>query len=894
MKGKVEISERALPRLAIVVLALLLLVPFTNAIVVSEPEIPYGPWVDEIVFTYEVDPAKVVDMLIKGDVHLYLIDIADPELFETKIKPSPELTYKFAYGLYFELTFNPVGPEFKTGEFNPFCNPRIREAMNYLVDRHYIVDEIMRGLAKPKWVSFISAFVEYGRLADTIKLLEAKYSYDFEKARRIIFEEMGKMGAEYKEDKWYYKGKPVKLKFLIRTEDQRKMIGDYIASQLEKLGFEIERRYGTSRELAPIWIFSDPADGQWHIYTGGWITTVVSRDDSADFGYFYTPLGLPVPLWAAYKPDPEFYEIARRLWRMDWKTWDERMELMRRATELALKDSVRVWLVDQITPFVCRKEIEVATDLSGGFNNPIWARTIRFKDKIGGTVKACNREVLVDPWNPVAGTDWVYDVVIIRCTEDYDAIYNPYTGLPMPNRFESAEVYVEKGIFTKTTSPWLKLEFVDKIEVPTDAWFDWDVKEKKVITAPPGTYAKAKVVVNYGDVIGKVKYHDGSVMTLADWLAIWPLDFERANPESPLYDEAFVPAFEEFRRNFRGMRILSESPLVVEYYINYTHQEAEFMVTWAATWPSMPWHAYAIGIMAEEKGLLAFSADKAEELKVEWMNYIGGPSLKVLEDMLNEALETGYVPFGPYGRKYITPEEAKTRYENLKKWYEDHGHFWVASGPFYLDRADFAAHVAVIKAFREYTFKADRWAWLAEPPIPETTVEVPETVVPGLETTFKVRLSYKGEPYPTEKIEFVKYLILDAEGNVLLKGEGKPAEKGVWEIELNGTETAKFTPGAYRIMTISLSTDVALPAIAESPFTVIPEISYFQSVLAATESRLEGRISGLETSISDLSKTITELEATISGLRSMLMGAIAIAIIAIAIAAYAIIIARRR
>ena len=26
------------------------------------------------------------------------------------------------------------------------------------------------------------------------------------------------------------------------------------------------------------------------------------------------------------------------------------------------------------------------------------------------------------------------------------------------------------------------------------------------------------------------------------------------------------------------------------------------------------------------------------------------------------------------------------RYANFKKWYEDHGHFWVGTGPYYLDQ----------------------------------------------------------------------------------------------------------------------------------------------------------------------------------------------------------------
>jgi len=849
----------------------------------SAQVVPNGPWVDEIDFLAEPDDAKIVDMLKKGDIHVHLMDISDPDLF-AQVKASPVLAYKIAYGLYLELSFNPVGPTFKGGVgFNPFYNAKVREAMNWLVDRNYIVNEIFKGLARPKLLPIVSAFPDYGKLAETAKLVEAKYAYNFEKAKEAIFKEMAAMGAEYKDGKWYYAGSLVTLKFLIRTEDQRKLIGDYVANSLEKLGFTIERMYKPSRDASPIWLRGDPAVGQWHIYTGGWITTIVSRDDSDNFGYFYTPLGRPEPLWQAYKPGPEFYEVATKLWKGDWSTWAERMALMRKASELALQESERVWLVDQISPFDMRQEVGVAVDLSGGLNNPIWARTVRYKDKVGGILKASNREVLVEPWNPVAGTNWVYDQVILRCVQDYDFIYNPYTGIPMPNRLESVTMEVEKGVPCFSSSPWLTLKTVDKVLVPSDAWFGWDVATKTITNPPSGTYAKAKVVVNYGDVIGKVKYHDGSVMSMADWFATWPLVFERADTASPLYDASAVSAFKAWRDNYRGEQIISTSPLVVAYYINYTFIEAEFMADWASGWPNMPWHAVGLGILAEEKGLLAFSASKAVEKKVEWANYIGGPSLVTFSAVLDEAKNTGYIPFRQHASKYITAQDASARYDNLKKWNTDRKHYYVASGPFYLATADFTAHIAVVKAFRDYTFKADRWAWLAEPPIPELSLKMPQNIVPGLEAPFTLNLTTKGQPYANDRIELVKYLVLDSAGNVLVVGDATAAAQGQWSIKLKDIETAKLTAGTYRLMAIALSKDVGTPGFLDAPFVVIPEISYFQSLLAKAESGLNAQLSALQ---STLTSQVTTLQGTVSTLQTIAYASVALAAVAIVVAIY--------
>ncbi|MEM2961361.1 MAG: ABC transporter substrate-binding protein, partial [Candidatus Bathyarchaeia archaeon] len=345
-------------------------------------------------------------------------------------------------------TFNPVGPEFPaTGKLNPFSVPRIREAMNYLVDRKYIVDEIMAGMAVPRYTTLTPAFPDYAKYADVIRAIEKEYSYSLDKAREIITEEMIKLGAELVEGKWYYKNEPVTLIFLIRVEDQRRGIGDYVASQLEKLGFTVDRQYKTSREASPIWLRGNPADGKWHLYTAGWITTLVSRDESDNFGFFYTSRGQPVPLWQAYKPAPEFDYIAGRLWNRDYATIQERDELMKKALELSMKDSVRVWLVSQTAPWPARKDVSLTYDLAAGFSGArLWPYTLRYVNRVGGTVKIASSDIFVDPVNPVAGSNWIYDAMYYRATSDPATMPDPFTGLYWPQRAKKAEVYALNGL----------------------------------------------------------------------------------------------------------------------------------------------------------------------------------------------------------------------------------------------------------------------------------------------------------------------------------------------------------------------------------------------------------------------------------------------------------------
>ncbi|MEM2024326.1 MAG: ABC transporter substrate-binding protein, partial [Candidatus Caldarchaeum sp.] len=503
-----------------------------------------GPWVDEVVFFVEQDQAKAIDMLLKNEMQVYFRDLRDPELFK-RVRQSPELTYIMSYGLYYELTFNPVGPEFPaTGKLNPFSVPRIREAINYLVDRNYIASEIMGGLGVPRYTALAPSFPDYGRYADLLRGIEREYAYNFDKARAIVGEEMTKLGAQLRDGKWHYKGEPVTLIFLIRVEDQRRQIGDYVASQLEKLGFTVDRQYKTSREASPIWIRGNPADGKWHLYTGGWITTLVSRDEGDNFGFFYTPRGQPVPLWQAYKPDPEFDRVAAKLWNREYKSIEERNELMKRAITLSMKDSVRVWLIHQTAPWPARKDIQITYDLAAGYSGArLWPYTLKYVDKVGGSVKIASSDLLVEPVNPVAGSNWVYDSMVYRATSDPAVIPDPYTGLYLPQRIKRAEVYALVGTPMTATLDYVDLRFVPEIKVPEDAWYGWDAEKQEITYAPPGTTAKTKTVVYFEDDLFKRKFHDGSTMSLADIVFSYILTFDRADPKSPVYDESYVPTF---------------------------------------------------------------------------------------------------------------------------------------------------------------------------------------------------------------------------------------------------------------------------------------------------------------------------------------------------------------
>ena len=388
-----------------------------------------GALVDQIVFTQEPDVGKVAGLIETGSHHVFAQGVGNPTVYH-RLRDSERAALDVSYGSSVELTLNPAGPKFATGEINPFHVPKIREALNWLIDRRHVAEEIYGGLAVPRSLPLNTAFPDYARLADVARALELSYQHDPEKARRVITAEMEKLGAERSSGRWLFEGEPVRITILIRTDDARQRVGDYVASLLEDLGFLAERSYRTAEEASRIWIAGDPKAGEWHIYTGAWIMTVINRDQAENFSYYYTPRGRPEPLWQAYAPVPEFDEIADRLQRRDYATWDERQQMMARALELAMADSVRVWVVDQLNVWPRAENVELAVDLAGGVAGSwLWPYTIRFRDRVGGNIVFATPSVLTEPWNALAGSNWLFDTMVIRALEDAELLPDPFTGL---------------------------------------------------------------------------------------------------------------------------------------------------------------------------------------------------------------------------------------------------------------------------------------------------------------------------------------------------------------------------------------------------------------------------------------------------------------------------------
>ena len=720
-----------------------------------------GALIGEIIFTEEKSAVASIVKMAGDQVQLYAQPgISDVAAFDLVLEGG--LPHAFSYGSYRDMRYNPVGPTFGTDDvLNPFSVPQIREAMMYLIDRDYVVGEILGGLGEPCYVLGARRFPESSiRYKDTVEAIEAKYApKPPAQVRALIEPYMLDLGATW-DNGWFYEGAPVEIKMLIRSDlPPFPATGDYFADQLEAIGFVTAREYKTGREASPIWLLGNPADGLWHVYTGGWGIPGIPRDQASTFAGMQTQSWYPVPLYAAYEEqlkewDLGYYDNTLKLFTRDFATLAERASLFEEALEKMVEFSAANVICDMASVTAWTYDLRLIHNVSYGVGEG-WTRALHYVDSAGDPVwrDSINVEMasmLVNPWNPVDGSNWTYDLTIKRdALAESGVLQNPTTGLYHALRVESVQLTVGNNLpvgFEGPQPDWLTLTIQPgPITVPDDAWAEWDAATGTFKTAaqrfpdPADRVAVRKSVATYPADIFDFPMHDGSTLSLADFLMAFILPLDIAQPASPIHEPANIASYNAFMSSFRGMRITSVNPLTIEYYstswyLDPDHWNVETLFPAWGQGGSNPWHMISIGWLASRDVALRFGTAKAQDDAVEWMDYTRGPSLSILANRLGNVRNTAnadyrFMPYKSFMQSvYADPAfatvlggadglnaEIDERYANLSAWYTAKNHFWVDMGPFYLDKVFPIEKNVILKRFEDHPDPADKWHFLVTP-----------------------------------------------------------------------------------------------------------------------------------------------------------------------------------
>lgn len=748
---------------------------------------PVGPAADVLTFgAYNVDQAPL--NVANGDVDLYLFGLKTAGA--QSLEDNPDVRLIDAPASTLSLILNPApAPE---GQLNPFSIKEVRQAMQYLIDRSFIASDIYQGRALPMLTNISPN--DYDQLTIFPVVSQANIRYDPDLATQMIDDAMTAAGAVKEGGSWTYGGNPIQLRIVTRVEDERRDIGDLVRSALEQQGFQVAPQY---QEFGPATLAvyaSDPKTFQWHIYTEGWSRGAPVRFDDAGINQFAAPWLGNMPGWQEVGywqyENAELDDLGKRLYRGEFASQADRDALYQQMVQLALDESVRVWLVTALQSFPVRSDVEHLTlDIVSGPGNILALRSASIPGRTD--LKAGNLWIWTErtTWNPVGGFGDAYSSTIYRNMIDPPLINHPFTGLPQPFR---ADYVVE------TAGP------DGTLDVPADAVI-WDSASDTWAPVPGGTTAKSKVTFDYAKFLGTTWQH-GQPITMAD--VIYPIaqGYEIAYDEQKVQIETAIGiTARPLLETFKGY-VFGES--TVDVYVDYWHFEDGYIASYASpSGVSTPWEVLAaMDDVVFDKRTGAYSDTAAARFSVPWISLVTESDARLVLRSIREFGRQGTVPAGVFdigGATIVTEEEATARYEAVDRWFDATNMLMIANGPYQLTRYDPPAQFAQLDAFRPngYPFTVEDFRY-GEPPVLTVSASAPDTIDLGADISVPVTVEGPGTLA-------VQYTFIDsATGDVLESGSAEGAD-GSFTVTIDPAISAMLFPGLYELVILASSSDLA-------------------------------------------------------------------------------------
>jgi peptide/nickel transport system substrate-binding protein len=796
--------------------ALLLLSVFLNcsdsaAVFAQTNEKKKGSFVDEIRFIHYLDENVALEDLKAGNLDTYYFRI--PLEVASDIKSNQNVKTYDRISQSFELLINPAPSRKDTSTINPFEFREVRYAMNYLIDREFISNEIMKGYARPVIDPLGYDSPDYLNVIDTVESFGFRYNPGL--AEKMIAHALVAEGAVKQNGKWTFKGSPIIIKLFIRSDDQqRKSLGDLIASELEKIGFVVQKDYGDLNKANGIIFGSDPQDFQWHIYTSATGSSGFSKYNEGTISSMYAP-------WSGNMPgaqNPSFWnyqnksldEVTQRLVYSNFTSEYERNSLLQNATKAGIQESVRVLLVKVIEPFVASSTLKgLVNDFGAGITSKyslVNARSTKDNSSLDIGVK----QIYQSAWNNVGGFTDTYSQNIYSAIVDGSTFTNPYTGDILPMRYQWTNV--------STAGP------LDKLKVAPDALLWNPITQQWKDAGDNGTTAKSKVTYK----ILYSNWHNGIPMDKSDLLYSQYFLFEwgtNNGQNDRTVDPQYTSSAATGIPYEKGIKFLANDE--VEYFSDFWHYDKNQIAGFAASsWPAQPWEITAATERLVTGGKLAYSRGEATAKNIDWLSLIIPQHANLIKTELQKMKDESFIP--PALKGIVTVDEAKKRYDASIRWITNHNHAVISNGPFYLDSYNPSGRIITIKAFRDpsYPFEQGHWSYFENPKLADIgKVEAPQFIKRGQPTKIQISIKVNGQP---TNDALVNYFVSDRDGRLVVHGQVQPTNNtgnnpsGTYEINIQGNETSKLSVGPNTLKIFATSKEAYRPAVATNILLAIP------------------------------------------------------------------------
>jgi peptide/nickel transport system substrate-binding protein len=678
--------------------------------------------------------------------------------------------------------------------------------LNFLINRQYIVDEILGGAGFPMFSMATPGQPGTMRYNKIVEEFGFTAEGDEEKAIEMITAAMEEaaalpenQGRLVKGDEfWEFDGKPVEIRLLVRVDDPnvRMREGAYVADQLEKAGIKVEQAMWDRVKAITTAYYSNPADYEWNMYTEAWGAGATRRYWEHIVAQMYAP-------WYGYMPgganpenwnheSPKLDKYTRDAYYGRYTTVEEYWQQALEGLKIGLEEALRIYVCAQEDFYVANKarfESRFAYGLGDGLNAWMFITGNTEDDILRVTQFSAQGALFMSAWDPIGndGFNDTYSTKVSRTLIDASMFESPVSGQMISQRANYSDVVTDVVREGET--------IVGKLEVPSDAV---KYNPKTDSWEPVGEGVKAQSRATYDFVF--TKWHDGTPMGLNDLLYIEAFIAKWAtqnNDNDKEYEAAYASLMEEGVKQTKGWIIDFENETITVYFdYNFPADEARvagrgapvFTASAAGgtvcgvSWPIYEAIARLITDGSESGTQYSISSESENEIDLLIPSHVADIKAKLVE--LKDAV---YVPVQL--KDTMTQTEALQAYTNAIAFIEEMGHAYVGNGAFILSEYDPESNFMELTANREWAWSADYWMEIfAVPTININDVKLPTLVPAGKDFEIEVDLAQQVYPSITQEPATegdVEIYI----GNIAEPLVGKVTNTGEFKIKVPGSMT---------------------------------------------------------------------------------------------------------
>jgi peptide/nickel transport system substrate-binding protein len=741
-----------------------------------------GSYVDAVRFIRYSDQNVALELIKQGKIAIYYFAIPLEVVAEMLNNPAVQIYDRTAGS--FGILFNPAPSNDSSRSINPFQIREVRYAMNFLVNREFVVDEILKGYGSVLIDPFGQYSPEYLNLIETVESFGIRYNPTL--AEKMIESGLTKVGAVKDETtgKWLFADNPITVKILIRSDDpRRKSLGDLVSSELERIGFNVIKQYGDLNKANTVVTGSNPQDFQWHLYTEAYAgTSAFVKYNPVVTSQMYAPYlgnmpGGQNPAFWNYQ-NSSLDNITQKINFFNFTSEDERNELVRNATRAGIQESVRIFIAQNTEPYIADSDVEgLINDFGAGITSKL--SLINVQPPNLDLLNIGVKEIYQGAWNSVGGCGDTFCTSIYSALADGATFRNPYTGEIIPMRNIWTEIL--------TTGP------TERMNVSPDAQ-TWDPFSKQWKKAGNDTLALSKV--DYKLLFSK--WHHGIAMDKSDIFYPLYFAFEWGTDQGKgdlTVDPEYTAAVKVALPLLKGIRFINDTS--VESFIDQWHYDKKEIADSATAWSGQPWEITAATERLVMAGKVAYSRAEATTKNVPWLSLIIPSHAEMILAELQKMKSEAFIPLPLNG--IVTSKEAIDRYDAAIEWIQRHGHAVISNGPFYLDKYNPSAGIISIKAFRDpsYPFPQGYWSVFENPKLATIQgVDTQKYLSPG--DPLKVRLNVTVGNKPSNDAT-IDYFLSDNEGRVIFSGKAEPLENKTMDEEDSRSNNTRYANGSKMV-----------------------------------------------------------------------------------------------